>query len=62
YLGNDINDRECLNAVGCGIVVADAHPGVKRDAKIVLHARGGDGAIRELVDLILEKIQENAIE
>lgn len=26
YVGNDINDLECLQAVGCGVVVADAHP------------------------------------
>ncbi|MEY4580655.1 MAG: hypothetical protein RL701_5358 [Pseudomonadota bacterium] len=53
YVGNDVNDLECLAAVGCGVVVANAHPEAKRQASIVLEAPGGLGAIRELCDLIL---------
>jgi N-acylneuraminate cytidylyltransferase len=56
YVGNDLNDRTCLEKVGCAIVVADAHPGVKPLAKIVLENRGGDGAVREVCELILEKL------
>jgi N-acylneuraminate cytidylyltransferase len=55
YVGNDLNDLECLAAVGCGVAVADAHPGAKRQASIVLEAAGGLGAVRELCDLILEQ-------
>lgn len=55
YVGNDINDLECLAAVGCGVAVADAHPSAKRQASIVLDAAGGMGAVRELCDLILEQ-------
>lgn len=55
YVGNDINDLECLAAVGCGVAVADAHPSAQRQASIVLEAAGGRGAIRELCDLILEQ-------
>ncbi|MFN2159536.1 MAG: cytidylyltransferase domain-containing protein [Anaerolineales bacterium] len=54
YLGNDMNDLGCLQAAGCGAVVADAHSGVRSAAKIILEHPGGRGAIRELVDLILE--------
>jgi N-acylneuraminate cytidylyltransferase len=56
YVGNDINDLECLRAVGCGAAVADAHPEALRAAKLVLSAHGGAGAVRELCDLILEQI------
>ncbi|MCS3783583.1 acylneuraminate cytidylyltransferase [Salinibacter ruber] len=52
YLGNDINDRECLRLVGCGAVVADAHPDVLSSANLVLSTNGGQGAVRELTDLI----------
>ncbi len=52
YVGNDLNDQACLNAVGCGIVVADANPVLMRTASIVLSRRGGDGAVREVCDLI----------
>lgn len=53
YVGNDINDIECLQNVGCGVVVQDAHPGVQRFAQLILQQPGGRGAIRELADLIL---------
>lgn len=52
YVGNDLNDQACLNAVGCAIVVADADPSLTRTASIVLRRRGGDGAVREVCDLI----------
>lgn len=55
YLGNDINDLDCLLAVGCGVVVADAHPDVLPAAQIVLDAAGGRGAVRELIDLVLDR-------
>jgi N-acylneuraminate cytidylyltransferase len=53
YVGNDINDIECLEAVGVGVAVRDAHPLAKRAALLVLERRGGDGAIREFADLLL---------
>ena len=52
YLGNDANDAACLQAVGCGVVVADAHHSVLPLARFVLDAPGGRGAVRELTDLI----------
>ncbi|MBI4402325.1 MAG: acylneuraminate cytidylyltransferase [Nitrospirae bacterium] len=60
YVGNDLNDRDCLAAVGCGIAVADAHPLVRDQAAIVLHAEGGRGAVREVCDLILERLGSRA--
>jgi len=60
YVGNDINDLECLDAVGCGVVVADAHPTAKLHASIVLKSHGGLGAVRELCDLILEQRKRQA--
>ena len=55
YLGNDVNDIECLKAVGCGVGVADSHPSILPFCKILLESRGGNGAIRELVDLLIEE-------
>lgn len=52
YLGNDVNDAGCLQAVGCGVVVSDAHRRVKVLARFVLDRAGGRGAVRELTDLI----------
>lgn len=60
YVGNDINDLECMRAVGCGAAVGDAHPDALRAAKLVLSAHGGAGAVRELCDLILERLDFEA--
>ncbi len=57
YVGNDVNDLSCLQAVGCGIVVNDAYPETLPAAKIVLSAVGGQGAIREVTELIRQKLQ-----
>ena len=59
YVGNDINDVACLEAAGCGVVVADAHPAARAAADIVLSCPGGRGALRELSDLILENRTSN---
>mgnify|MGYP005832476315 CR=1 FL=1 len=53
YVGNDINDIECMKLVGLPIAVADAHPEVRKTARLVLNAAGGKGAVRELCELIL---------
>ena len=55
YVGNDINDIGPMKIVGCPIAVADAHPEVKPHALIVLEKNGGDGAARELSDMILAR-------
>jgi len=50
YLGNDINDSECLRAVGLPVVPADAWPEVVPLARWVLTRRGGEGCVREFCD------------
>ena len=52
YVGNDTNDLECLKAIGFPVIEADAHPALFDHAKLVLNKRGGEGAIRELTDII----------
>jgi YrbI family 3-deoxy-D-manno-octulosonate 8-phosphate phosphatase len=53
FLGNDVNDLPCFEKVGWAAVVGDAHPSVKRHADYVLSEKGGQGAVRELCDLII---------
>jgi N-acylneuraminate cytidylyltransferase len=52
YVGNDVNDLECLQLSGCGVAVCDAYPEAIAAARVVLTRRGGRGAVRELCDLI----------
>ena len=53
YLGNDRGDLPALGLVGWPIAVADATPEVLAAARHVLQRPGGDGAVRELSDLIV---------
>jgi YrbI family 3-deoxy-D-manno-octulosonate 8-phosphate phosphatase len=52
YLGNDVNDAECLGAVGLPVVPADAWPEVKTLARWVLERAGGNGCVREFCDAV----------
>lgn len=54
YVGNDVNDAGCFGLVGWPVVVANAHPDVKPLARITLSSDGGEGAVRELADLVLQ--------
>jgi YrbI family 3-deoxy-D-manno-octulosonate 8-phosphate phosphatase len=54
FLGNDINDAECLEAVGLPVVPADAWPEVKPLARWVLERAGGAGCVREFCDAVWE--------
>jgi 3-deoxy-D-manno-octulosonate 8-phosphate phosphatase (KDO 8-P phosphatase) len=50
YVGNDINDADCLRAAGLPVVPADAWPEVKPLARWVLSRPGGAGCVREFCD------------
>lgn len=52
FVGNDVNDLACLNAVGLPIVVHDAHADVVAAAHYRTATPGGRGAVREVCDLI----------
>jgi YrbI family 3-deoxy-D-manno-octulosonate 8-phosphate phosphatase len=54
FIGNDINDAECLRAVGCPVVPADAWPEVRPLARWVLSRVGGSGCVREFCDGVWE--------
>jgi len=51
FVGNDINDQECLNQVGLPIVVQDGHLDVIPLAAHCTRNCGGHGAVREICDL-----------
>jgi YrbI family 3-deoxy-D-manno-octulosonate 8-phosphate phosphatase len=57
YLGNDVNDLGCFELVGWPVAVPDAHPRVLASARVVLSRPGGDGAVRELAERVLQSIQ-----
>lgn len=53
YIGDDLNDLPAFKVCGTTCTVADARDEVKSRADIILHHKGGEGALRELSDKIL---------
>lgn len=53
YVGDDVNDIEALKAVGLSAAPADGLPQVLGIVDYVCRQKGGEGAVRELVDMIL---------
>jgi YrbI family 3-deoxy-D-manno-octulosonate 8-phosphate phosphatase len=54
YVGDDLLDLATIRAVGLGVAVADAVEDVRHAAKYTTSVRGGQAAVREVVELILK--------
>ncbi len=54
YMGDDLNDKKALEAVGLAITVADGHEQLKSISHFVTSAKGGEHAVREVCEAILE--------
>jgi len=53
FVGNDVNDLDCLGWVGVPIVVADATPQAKAASSLVTQQPGGYGAVREVTEWLM---------
>ena len=53
-VGDDLPDLPLMQRVGLAVTVPNAHPAVLAKAQMVTRARGGEGAVREVCDLILD--------
>ncbi len=54
FVGDDVVDLGPLTRAGMGVAVADARPEAKAAADWVTQADGGRGAVREIVEMILQ--------
>ena len=54
YMGDDFADIPVLRKTGVAITVKNARPEVKKICQYVTKDSGGDGAVREVIDLILK--------
>ncbi len=54
YVGDDIGDIAVMRRVGLAVAVADAAPDTKGAAHYVTSLAGGNGAVREIIELILK--------
>jgi len=53
YCGDDLPDLPVMQRVGLSVAVANAHPWVHERARWRTRLRGGEGAVRELCDVLL---------
>jgi len=54
YIGDDLMDLPVISYAGFGVAVANAVDEVKQRADYVTTRRGGDGAVREVIEYILK--------
>jgi YrbI family 3-deoxy-D-manno-octulosonate 8-phosphate phosphatase len=54
FIGDDLLDMATIRAVGLGVAVADAAEEVRNVAQYTTSVRGGQGAAREVIELILK--------
>ena len=55
YIGDDVNDLDCIRWCGCTACPADAVPAVLEKVDYVCKRDGGRGAVREFISRITEE-------
>jgi 3-deoxy-D-manno-octulosonate 8-phosphate phosphatase (KDO 8-P phosphatase) len=55
FMGDDVNDLPALELAGLPAAPADAQPEIREKCLFVSMARGGNGAVRELIEKILRE-------
>ena len=54
YIGDDINDLECMMHVGFAGCPCDAADEIKKISSYVCKSAGGSGAVREFIEFIIQ--------
>jgi len=54
FIGDDVNDVPCLRRAGLAVCVPDAADDVPAHVHLVTERKGGEGALRELLELVLK--------
>ena len=53
FIGDDVNDLPALAIAGLSACPADARPSIREKCQVVTKLGGGNGAVREVVDMLL---------
>jgi 3-deoxy-D-manno-octulosonate 8-phosphate phosphatase (KDO 8-P phosphatase) len=56
FMGDDVNDLAAMALAGLAVAPASAHQLVRHAAALVTHHLGGDGAVRELIDILVARL------
>lgn len=54
-IGDDLNDLQMLKMVNISFVPRDASTYVDKIATVILSKKGGDGAVREMIEYLIQK-------
>ncbi len=54
-IGDDLNDMQMLKAAKISFVPRDASAYVDKIATVVLSKKGGNGAVREMIEYLIKK-------
>jgi 3-deoxy-D-manno-octulosonate 8-phosphate phosphatase (KDO 8-P phosphatase) len=57
FMGDDVNDLAAMESAGLAAAPANAHESVRRKATMVTQHCGGQGAVRELIDLLMARLK-----
>lgn len=55
YIGDDINDLDVMNSVKYRACPEDAVQEIKSVCEVVSNYKGGEGAVREIIEIVLKK-------
>ena len=53
FVGDDVNDLPALALAGLSACPSDARPAVREQCKLIAKLPGGNGAVREVVEMLL---------
>ena len=56
FMGDGLMDLPVIRIAGIGACPSSAHPLVKAECDIITRNSGGNGAVREVVDMLLESL------
>jgi len=59
FMGDDLPDLEAMKMVGWPVTVPSAAEKVREVARYITSAKAGEGAVREVVEMILGSSQES---
>ena len=55
YIGDSVIDKEAIKKAGLGMTVLDAEPEIHSIADYIIPIKGGEGALREVAKVIINK-------
>lgn len=61
YIGDDENDLECMKSCGIKGCPADAEKAVKNIVDFICERKGGEGAVREFIDYLLDEVMSSKL-